>query len=73
MDGGRRGHRAVIRNVLMHKSLQVADSAFTRLTELMTELVVEQKLPIPRPFMRVRSVPPSIPNRRSADSSAAAL
>lgn len=29
------------------------DSAFSRLTDLMMELVVEQKLPIPRPFMRV--------------------
>ena len=34
---------------------QVVDSAFTRLTELMTELVVEQNLPIPRPFMKVRT------------------
>ncbi len=32
---------------------QVVDSAFGRLTDLMMELVVEQKLPIPRPFMRV--------------------
>ena len=33
-------------------ALQVVDSAFARLTDLMVELVVEQKLPIPRPFMR---------------------
>ena len=32
---------------------QVIDSAFARLTELMTELVSEQNLPIPRPFMRI--------------------
>lgn len=31
----------------------VVDSPFSKLTDLMTELVVEQKLPIPRPFMRV--------------------
>lgn len=30
----------------------MVDSAFARLTDLMVELVVEQKLPIPRPFMR---------------------
>ena len=29
------------------------DSPFSRLPELMVELVEEQKLPIPRPFMRV--------------------
>ena len=46
---------ASISSGLMH-ARQVADSAFTRLTDLMLELVVEQKLPIPRPFMRVRSV-----------------
>lgn len=33
--------------------LQVVDSPFARLTELMMELVVEQKLPIPKPFMKV--------------------
>ena len=31
----------------------MVDSPFSKLTDLMTELVVEQKLPIPRPFMRV--------------------
>lgn len=31
----------------------VADSAFSRLTDLMNELVVEQKLPVPRPLMKV--------------------
>ena len=29
------------------------DSPFARLTELMVELVDEQRLPIPKPFMRV--------------------
>ena len=29
------------------------DSAFARLTELMVELVEEQKLPIPKPFMKI--------------------
>lgn len=29
------------------------DSPFARLTELMVELVDEQKLPIPKPFMKV--------------------
>jgi len=33
--------------------LQVMDSPFARLTELMVELVDEQKLPIPKPFMKV--------------------
>jgi hypothetical protein len=33
--------------------MQVVDSPFAKLTTLMTELVAEQKLPIPRPFMRV--------------------
>lgn len=33
--------------------VQVVDSPFAKLTDLMTELVAEQKLPIPRPFMRV--------------------
>lgn len=32
---------------------QVMDSPFARLTELMVELVDEQKLPIPKPFMKV--------------------
>ena len=48
-------------DALMH-ARQVADSAFTRLTELMTELVVEQKLPIPRPLMRVRCAETSGPH-----------
>ena len=34
-------------------STQVVDSPFARLTELMLELVEEQKVPIPKPFMRV--------------------
>ena len=33
--------------------LQVVDSPFARLTELMLELVEEQKIPIPKAFMRV--------------------
>lgn len=32
---------------------QVVDSPFARLTELMLELVEEQKVPIPKAFMRV--------------------
>ena len=34
-------------------SAQVVDSPFARLTELMLELVEEQKVPIPKAFMRV--------------------
>ena len=33
--------------------LQVVDSPFSKLTELMLELVEEQKIPIPRSLMRV--------------------
>jgi hypothetical protein len=32
---------------------QVLDSPFSRLKDLMVELTEEQKLPIPRPFMRM--------------------
>lgn len=32
---------------------QVVDSPFSRLTDLMMEIVEEQKLPIPRPFFKV--------------------
>lgn len=34
-------------------TLQVVDSPFSKLTELMMELVEEQKIPIPRGLMRV--------------------
>ena len=37
----------------MHVMLQVVDSPFSKLTELMLELVEEQKIPIPRSLMRV--------------------
>ncbi len=34
-------------------ALQVLDSPFSRLKDLMVELCEEQKLPIPRAFMRI--------------------
>ena len=36
-----------------NNALQVVDSPFSKLTELMMELVEEQKIPIPRGLMRV--------------------
>ncbi len=41
------------RSALALRLLQVVDSPFSKLTELMLELVEEQKIPIPRSLMRV--------------------
>ena len=43
----------LIQDAIVCLAAQVLDSPFARLTELMTDLVHEQRIPIPRALMRV--------------------